>query len=145
MADTEYLLDLNVLIAITEEEHEHHLVAQHWFDGAGDLNWGTCALTQAGFIRMMANPKARGLSVKNAEKLLAILTAHPGHRIWPMNEGWTAMTAPFTERIFGHQQVTDAYLLALAVKGDGVLVTMDRGLGHLAGPQYKRNLLVLEP
>jgi len=47
--------------------------------------------------------------------------------------------------LFGHQQVTDAYLLGLAVKENGVLVTFDRGIKYLAGSQFQRNLLVLEP
>jgi hypothetical protein len=54
------------------------------------------------------------------------------------------LTASFRDRIFGPQQVTDAYLLGLAIKENGVLVTFDRGLRYLAGPQFSRNLLVLE-
>ncbi len=45
----------------------------------------------------------------------------------------------------GHQQMTDASLLGLAVKENGVLVTTDRGIGYPAGPRYRHNLLLLEP
>jgi predicted nucleic acid-binding protein len=40
--------------------------------------------------------------------------------------------------------VTDAYLLGLAIKESGILVTFDRGLRYLAGSEFSRNLLVLE-
>jgi hypothetical protein len=35
-------------------------------------------------------------------------------------------------------------LLGLAIKEDGVLVTFDRGLKYMAGPEFSRNLLVLD-
>jgi toxin-antitoxin system PIN domain toxin len=145
LADAGYLFDLNLLMALTDEEHQHHTRVQRWFDGGGCRCWGTCALTQAGFIRLVVNPKGRGLSVPNAQELLTLLTAHPGHSVWPIADGWASTTSPFTERIFGHLQVTDAYLLGLAVQHNGVLATMDRAIRHLAGPRYSGNLLVLEP
>ena len=54
------------------------------------------------------------------------------------------LTVPFASRIFGHQQVSDAYLLGLAIKENGILVTFDRGLKYLAGPDFARNLLILD-
>ncbi len=54
------------------------------------------------------------------------------------------LTAPFAARIFGHQQVTDAYLLGLAIKENGVLVTFDKGIQYMAGAEFSRNVLLLE-
>jgi predicted nucleic acid-binding protein len=54
------------------------------------------------------------------------------------------VTARFAARISGHQQITDAYLLGLAIKEDGVLVTFDRGIKYMAGAEFSRNVLVLE-
>ncbi len=62
-----------------------------------------------------------------------------------MGDGWSALSAPFAERLFGHQQITDACLLGLAVREDGVLVTMDKGIAYLAGEEYSKNLLLLDP
>jgi hypothetical protein len=59
-------------------------------------------------------------------------------------DDWTTLAAPFIERVFGHQQITDAYLLGLAVKEDGILVTMDKAIKYLAGTKYSRNVLLLE-
>ena len=67
-----------------------------------------------------------------------------GYWYWEIRESWTTLTAPFAVRISGHQQVTDAYLLGLAIKEDGVLVTFDKGLRYLAGPQFAANVLILQ-
>ena len=61
-----------------------------------------------------------------------------------MVEGWAVTVEPFRARVFGHQQITDAYLLGLAVKEGGVLVTLDKGIRYIAGEKYARNVLVLE-
>jgi hypothetical protein len=76
--------------------------------------------------------------------MLALLISRPGYRYWPIASEWSVLAAPLKDRLFGHQQVTDAYLLGLAVKENGVLVTLDRAISYLAGPEYRRNLLVLE-
>jgi toxin-antitoxin system PIN domain toxin len=145
LSGSKYLLDLNVLIALVDVDHGHHGAALRWFDREGGTSWGTCVLTEAGFIRVMANPRMGGYSVAKATEILAILTGHPGHRHWPVVDGWGALSAPFAERIFGHQQVTDACLLGLAVREDGLLVTMDKAIVHLAGAKYRKNLLLLDP
>lgn len=77
--------------------------------------------------------------------VLRDLCAHPGYSYWEITkrESWVEVTAPFAARITGPQQVTDAYLLGLAIKRDGVLVTFDRGLRYLAGDEFARNLLIL--
>ncbi len=64
-------------------------------------------------------------------------------RYWAIVDSWATITAPCSARIFGHQQVTDAYLLGLAIKEHGVLVTFDSGIRVLAGSEYGRNLRVL--
>jgi predicted nucleic acid-binding protein len=61
-----------------------------------------------------------------------------------IDQSWVTLTAPFAARISGHQQVTDAYLLGLAIKEDGVLVTFDRGIRYMAGAEFSKNVLVLE-
>jgi predicted nucleic acid-binding protein len=61
-----------------------------------------------------------------------------------MRTSWTSLVAPFAGRLYGHQQITDAYLLGLAIKENGVLVTLDRAFRQMAGPKYSKNVLVLE-
>jgi len=76
--------------------------------------------------------------------ILQALKGYPGYRYWEINESWVTLTAPFAARIFGHQQVTDAYLLGLAIKEKGVLVTFDKGIRRMAGAEFSQNVLLLE-
>lgn len=142
------LVDLNVLIALTDSEHIHRQKAERWFLSEGRDNWGLCPLTEAGFIRITTSlaTQRSAITIDRAISILQALRAHPGYRYWPITdaESWVAVTAGFAARISGHQQITDAYLLGLAIKKNGVLVTFDRGLRYMAGPEYSRNLLILE-
>jgi hypothetical protein len=144
LREVRYLLDLNVLIALTSTEHDHYRRAMEWFDSGGCRDWGLCPFTEAGFIRVTTNPKVGSYTVEQATNVLIELAKYSGYRFWPVSEGWATITAPFRERVFGHQQITDAYLLGLAVKENGVLVTMDKTIKYLAGEQYEKNVLVLE-
>jgi hypothetical protein len=141
-----FLLDVNMLVALTSREHEHHRKANSWFNSLENAEWGVSPLTEAGYMRLTTNPKASLGAVEFAQAIAVLdhLTKRPRYCFWPITESWTAVTAPFADRIFGHQQVTDAYLLGLAIKADGVLVTFDRGLKYMAGAEFSRNLLVLE-
>jgi hypothetical protein len=142
------LLDLNVLIALTEPEHVHRLRAERWFLSTGKNGFGVCPVTEVGFIRITTNPamQAGRITLERAIATLQALRAHPGYHYWPITEAesWVAVTACFAARISGYQQITDAYLLGMAIKEDGVLVTFDRGIKYLAGAEFSRNLLVLE-
>jgi hypothetical protein len=139
-----HLADVNVLIALTDENHVHHKTVMRWYETAGRHSFGTCAFTEAGFLRIAANPKAGAHSIAEATDVLASLTNSPGYRFWPISDNWASLATPFAERVFGHQQITDAYLLGLAVKEDGVLVTIDKAIRYLAGEEYRQNVLVLE-
>ena len=75
--------------------------------------------------------------------MLAALADHPGYRYWPITTSWTELTAPFRERVFGHQQIADACLLGLAIQANGILVTFDKAILAMAGPKYRKHVLVL--
>jgi len=141
-----YLLDLNSLIALADPDHEHHHVMQAWFQCTEKADWGVCPLTEAGFVRVATNPAYRPASrtIQQATAVLADFAASPGYRYWTISEPWAALTAPFSARLLGHQQVTDAYLLGLAVRENGILVTFDKAVRYLAGSEYSKNLAVLD-
>lgn len=141
-----HLLDVNVLIALTEPGHENYERTQQWFNSHADSPWGACPLTEAGFLRITTNSAFRP-GPRTFEQAIAILQAlkrHPGYWFWEINRSWVDLTVRFSHRVFGHRQVTDAYLLGLAIQEDGVLVTFDRGMKYMAGDEFNRNLLVLE-
>ena len=144
MSKVKYLADVNVLIALLDEDHIHHTIVASWFDASAQEEFGVCTFTEAGFLRVMTNPKAGSHSIEEALNALASLNNHAGYRSWPMAAGWAELVEPFRERVFGHQQITDAGLLGLAVKEGGVLVTMDKAIQYMAGMKFSKNVLVLE-
>lgn len=146
-----YLLDLNVLIALLDPIHQHYRATQDWFISSGHDHVGLCPITEMGFLRVTTNPAYRP-APRTMEEAIAILQAlsghprfaHPLHGYWEIKDRWTDLTARFAGRIKGHQQVTDAYLLGLAIKEDGALVTFDKRIQYMAGAEFSRNVLVLE-
>jgi toxin-antitoxin system PIN domain toxin len=140
------LLDVNVLIALTEPGHDGYRRAQEWFNSSIGGNLGVCPFTESGLIRITTNPAFRPgpRSLELAIAVIQFLKGHPGYWYCPIDESWVTLTAPFAARIFGHQQVTDAYLLGLAIKEKGVLVTFDKGIQYMAGAEFSQNVLVLE-
>ncbi len=143
MRGERYLLDVNVLISLTDEDHAHHGLVSAWFHEAGPRDWGVCALTEAGFLRVSSNPRAGGKTVGEATEMLRRLASQPGYRYWSLGQSWISLTERFSPRVFGHQQVNDAILLGLAVREGGVLVTMDKGIQYMAGAGLGRHVLVL--
>jgi len=140
-----YLVDVNVLIALAHEDHRAHDKVKRWFRDTPKLRWATCPLTEAGFVRVVSNPAYQQPAVGLAEAMamLAAQRALHGHQFWPIDFGFDEAVAPFADRFFGHQQVTDIYLLALAVRHKGTLATLDRGILALAGKNYSERVLVL--
>ncbi len=140
---SEALLDANVLLALAWPNHQFHAAAHRWFAREAGGGWATCALTQLAFVRLSANPAFTRFPAAPAEaaRLLGLCTAHVGHRFW--DSAPAPAPADFA-RALGHQQVNDAYLLALVVHRRGRLVTFDTRIRALAGPSAER-VLVLAP
>lgn len=144
MAEPGYLLDVNTVFALMEEEHVHHGPAMRWFESTRPQKWGLCSLTENGFLRLACNPKVGAHTVEEAIAVLDELTAYPGFCFWPIADRWITLTMPFAGRVFGHQQITDACLLGLAVKEKAVLVTFDKAVGFMAGTEFSEHVLLLE-
>ncbi len=135
-----YLLDVNVLIALTWPTHVHHVAARRWFDRSSASGWATCPITQLGFVRVSSNPKIIRDAVvpREAVAMLERLFQLPGHRFWP-DEITVASAGPFASLAFvGHRQTTDAYLLALAQQHGGKLATLDKGVAELIAERGER-------
>ena len=141
-----FLLDVNVLIALLWPPHEAHARAQRWFAHNADQGWATCAMTQAGFVRIVSNPafSRRAVSPRDALEVLSGSLQHPAHRFWTEDIEVTEALAHFGRRLLGHQQVTDAYLLGLAIHKKGRLATLDSSIaGLLPDERAAQNRLVL--
>jgi hypothetical protein len=72
------------------------------------------------------------------------MAEEPGYHYLPITASWQTLCSPFSSRLYGTNQVTDAYLLGLAVRENLVLVTMDKGIVHLAGKNFSKHVLLLK-
>lgn len=127
------LLDVNVLIALAWPSHEHHQAANAWFRTVGQHSWATCPLTQLAFVRISANPAFIDGAVSPIEAcgLLEIAVKVGNHQFWPDDLSLTAYDV-VGDAVQGHQQTTDAYLLALAKSNRGKLSTFDKRITSMA-------------
>ena len=121
----EALLDINVLLALTWPNHQHHSQAQAWFAANAARGWATCALTQLGFVRLSSNPAytANAVSPRNAAVLLSSWTRHKAHQFF---QSPPAEDPAIYKSVLGHQQVNDAWLVDVARQNNGCLVTLDK-------------------
>ena len=132
-----YLLDINVLIALLWPSHAQHDRAVKWFARRRSQSWATCPLTQAGFVRIVSNPafSRDAVTPREAAGVLAANTAVKDHLFWPDQLPVTDAIAFAGVRLVGHQQVTDAYLLGLALRRGGMLATLDERIAALTEPK----------
>lgn len=120
------LLDVNVLIALCDGRHEHHALAADWFLAHAARGWASCPLTQNGTLRIMSAPAYPGARpVAQVLAQLQTLCASAHHRFWPDALSLVQSDVLNPRHVLGHRQLTDSYLLALAVHQQGCLVTLD--------------------
>jgi toxin-antitoxin system PIN domain toxin len=134
-ASSEFLLlDVNVLLAIAWPNHQFHAAATRRLE-ASNSRWATCALTQLGFVRLSSNPAVvtAPKSPAEAAALLSVLVSDNRHEyLKSLPSPVEAEARPLFDKLLGHGQVTDAYLLGLARRHNAILVTFDARLKGLA-------------
>lgn len=130
-----FLLDTNVLIALSWPSHTCHVIAQRWFERNAKEGWATCPLTECGFVRVMSNPafSIHALSPSEALQLLTANLSDPRHQFLSDDLNLRAALKNTLTSITGHQQITDAYLVGLANHHRCRLATLDRGVLALDG------------
>lgn len=121
-----YLLDVNVLLALSDPMHVHHDAAHRWFSTTGQSAWATCPLTENGFVRVASHPSYPNRPGDGTVVLTILrkLCAADGHHFWPDDVSLRDMLRPGIA--ITHHQITDLYLLALAAHAGGKLATFDR-------------------
>lgn len=122
------LLDINVLIALVDPHHIHHRRAHGWWGASSDRSWASCPLTENGFVRILSDPGYGG-DPRSPVQLIADLQdfiAMSDHQFWPDDISLRDLSVFDPDHILGPRQLTDIYLLALAVRNGGKLVTFDK-------------------
>jgi toxin-antitoxin system PIN domain toxin len=139
------LLDVNVLVALLDAAHLHHRVATDWLAANIGQGWASCPLTQNGCLRILSLPTYRNVqSPAGVAGGLGQATANRSHEFWPDSVSLLETGRLRWDHVLTSRQITDVYLLALAVAKGGRLVTLDHGIATKAvlGADPK-NLLVV--
>ena len=124
------LLDVNVLVALHDPTHPNHEDAHRWFGRNRKRGWATCPVTMNGCVRVLSNPAYPTVAATSAEAAarLRVVCADPGHEFWSDSVPLLDESLFRLQAITGHRQITDIYLLGLAVKHGGRLATFDRSI-----------------
>jgi toxin-antitoxin system PIN domain toxin len=138
-----YLPDVNVLIALSDPDHSGHHASLQWHQSIQSQTFLLCPITEAGFVRLKATQSVGGQSIDDAIALIEEISSLPNVAHLPVAPTWLELIRPLLPRLHGHRQITDALLLGLSIRHNAILVTLDRKIQALAGPQFKANLLTL--
>ena len=127
-----YLLDVNMLLALSDPMHVHHDTAHRWFSKTGKEAWSTCPLTENGFVRIASHPKYpnRPGNSNHVLSLLRQFCTAQGHEFWA--EDISLRNLLQQDIALTYNQITDLYLLGLAVHKGGKLATLDQHIPLLA-------------
>ena len=141
-----FLLDVNVLIALIDPTHVGHDAGHGWFAKTGAASWATCPLTENSVIRVVGHPKYPNSAGSPAAvaPIVARLRALPGHVFWNDDLSLIESDLVDADQIATPAQVTDTYLLALAVAKNGQLATFDRRLSTSAVRRGRSGLHMIE-
>jgi len=125
------LLDVNVLIALLDADHALHVPAMQWFESNVQLGWASCPITQNACVRIMSRPGyPNPPPLRVVMERLAVATATGFHEFWPDDISLLDAGTVDPARIHGPRQVTDVYLLALAVRHGSRFVTFDKSIAR---------------
>ena len=140
------LLDVNVWIALLDATHSFAERATAWFARERPA-FATCPIIENGVVRIMSgtgySPLARQ-SIGSLTLMLAAACEKNDHAFWPDDLSLRDPSHIDATRLHGSRQITDAYLLALAVAHGGCFVTFDGAVALSAVPgAQKKHLRVI--
>lgn len=130
------LLDVNVWVALFDDAHQFSARANAFIEARG-TRIATCPLVENGVIRVMSLPgygKRGGLPIRAVRERLRDACAALDHQFWPDDISLRSDEHANFERVQGHNQITDLYLLALATHRKGCLATFDQAIAISSVP-----------
>lgn len=138
------LLDVNVLIALLDADHSLHERAFEWFGVHARGGWASCPISQNGCLRIMSHPAyPNALPVAAVMERLAAATRSSYHQFWPDDVSLLDPSIADPGRIHGPRQLTDVFLLALAIHHGGRFVTFDTAVPPSAVKRAEKQHLVI--
>ena len=138
------LFDVSILLALIDTAHARHGDVVRWVSAHRSDGWATCPLTQNGFVRIISqrgypNP----FELPDPVAALRAAVALPDHEFWSDDLSILDAERVDHSRLLGPKQITDVYLLALAVKHGGRFVTLDTGISFKAARGGRAETLVV--
>ena len=100
-----------VLTALLDAGHQHHVVCRDWLTTNTAAGWASCPVTQNGYARILsqpAYPNSVPTTVALAKLPPACSTSH--HAFWPDEVSLLDEFIVRSDRIHGPRQLTDLYL-----------------------------------
>lgn len=122
-----HLLDVNVWVALFDDAHVHNALALAFMQRP-KLKIATCPIVENGVIRVLNMPsysKFGAVGFEAVRNKLREVCQSFNHEFWPDDVSLRTDNTLNWPRILGHNQITDAYLLALCVARQACLVTLD--------------------
>ncbi len=129
-----YLHDSNLILALTHEDHPFHRQAFAWFRGTPTSKWATCEITRSALIRLSYNPRVIDPPKSPVETLNNLETAacRSDHKFLTLPRSGIEVLRKCLTKCQGYKQITDAYLIAIAISNNVKLATFDARLRHLS-------------
>ena len=121
-----YLLDVNALVALGFLQHEFHERLALWvraLSAKGTPELATCAITELGFVRVLAQASQYGFTIAHARALLLSLRTSGGARFTFIPDDHDVSRLPAWVKT--PRQTTDGHLAQLAKANAGILATLD--------------------
>ena len=141
-----YLLDINCLVALFDGRHVNHEAAHAWFGALEGDGWSSCPLTENGIVRVLSSPAYPTVTATPNEVIDHVkeLIAHTRHEFWPDEVSILNLPHGVRPRLQGPGQITDLYLLLLAIHKGGELATFDGSFARtMAETALGRSILVI--
>lgn len=121
------LLDVNVLIALLDENHTHHAAVSDWLASNIGHGWASCPLTQNGCVRILSQPRyPNSMGIGDAMMRLATAVSTSHHQFFPDDISVLDENIVDSQHLLGPGQLTDVYLLSLAAEHAARFVTLDK-------------------
>ena len=141
------LLDINLIVALLDSAHVFHRSAQTWLEKEILNGWATCPITENGVIHIMSqNAYPNSLPPSKIAERLAEACQHPTHEFWPKTISLLTDGMIRRQNLLSPRQITDAYLLAIAVVNQGKFVGFDQHTNlRVISRATPTNLLVVQP
>lgn len=140
------LLDASFLIALLDHDHIFHPSAANWFEDRCIGGWASCPITENAVVRIMSNRQygsVQGFGINSLIGALRMLTEETNHEFWSDTSSIRDDLVFNSGHIHGPGQLTDVYLLGLAVGNKGRFVTYDRRIPITAVRNARAENLVI--